>query len=44
VESLKEALELEATIVAVRDYAFEDCSIHVKFRRPLSQELLDRLE
>jgi CRP-like cAMP-binding protein len=44
VESLKEALELEATIVAVRDYAFEDCSIHLKFRHPLSEELLDRLE
>jgi hypothetical protein len=37
-------LELEATIVAVRDYAFEDCSIHIKFRHLLSQDLLDRLK
>jgi len=35
------AMELEATIVAVRDRAFEDCSIHIKFRSPLRDELLE---
>lgn len=43
-ESLKEPLDQPGTVVAVREYAFEDCSVHVKFRHPLGQELLDGLE
>jgi CRP-like cAMP-binding protein len=42
-ESSNEVVEQDAIIVAVREYAFEDCSIHIKFRSPISAELLDGL-
>ena len=41
VAGTEQAMEREGTIVAVRDRAFEDCSIHVKFKSELSKESLD---
>jgi CRP-like cAMP-binding protein len=41
VAGTEQATEREGTIVAVRDRAFEDCSIHIKFKNRLSEQVLD---
>jgi CRP-like cAMP-binding protein len=44
VAGTEQGMEREGTIVAVRDRAFEDCSIHIKFKSQLSKETLDGIE
>jgi CRP-like cAMP-binding protein len=44
VAGTEKGMEREGTIVAVRDRAFEDCSIHIKFKSKLSKETLDGIE
>jgi CRP-like cAMP-binding protein len=44
VAGTEKGMEREGTIVAVRDRAFEDCSIHIKFKSQLSKETLDGIE